>query len=134
MALPKIVSLFSGAGGLDLGFHEAGFPVVFAVDSSAAAIKTHKRNFPATTSIAADLVGLGPGGVLNYLGNLLMAGEPIGVIGGPPCQGFSRANTGSVAKDPRNKLPLLCTRSSLPSLSKSAVVTAPSYAPLVPAA
>jgi len=107
MALPKIVSLFSGAGGLDLGFHEAGFPVVFAIDSSAAAIKTHTRNFPRTASIAADLVELGPRGVLNHLGNLLADGEPIGVIGGPPCQGFSRANTGSAANDPRNSLPLL---------------------------
>ncbi|NNH73571.1 DNA cytosine methyltransferase [Nocardia uniformis] len=107
MALPNIVSLFSGAGGLDCGYHEAGFPVVLAVDSSEAAIKTHKRNFPRTTSIAADLVELGPAGVLQHLEELLEPGESIGVIGGPPCQGFSRANTGSDASDPRNKLPLL---------------------------
>jgi DNA (cytosine-5)-methyltransferase 1 len=107
VALPRIVSLFSGAGGLDLGFHDAGFPVVFAIDSSAAAIKTHKRNFPSTTSIAADLVSLGPSGVLDHLADVLTDGEPIGVIGGPPCQGFSRANPASVADDPRNGLPLL---------------------------
>jgi DNA (cytosine-5-)-methyltransferase len=105
--LPKIVSLFSGAGGLDLGFKRAGFPLAFAVDLSPAAIQTHQRNFKETTSVAADLEDLGPDGVLAYLENLLEPGESIGVIGGPPCQGFSRANTGSAANDPRNRLPML---------------------------
>lgn len=107
MALPKIVSLFSGAGGLDLGFKNSGFPLTFAVDLSSAAIQTHQRNFSEATSVAADLEELGPVGVLAHLESLLEAGEPIGVIGGPPCQGFSRANTGSAANDPRNRLPLL---------------------------
>jgi len=105
--LPKIVSLFSGAGGLDLGFKRAGFPLTFAVDISPAAIQTHRRNFGDTVSIAADLEVLGPDGILTHLSGLLEPGEPIGVIGGPPCQGFSRANTGAVADDPRNRLPLL---------------------------
>lgn len=107
MELPKVVSLFSGAGGLDLGYYDAGFPLTFAVDSSLSAIKTHQRNFPATTSVAADLVALRPKGVLQHLESLLHPGDAIGVIGGPPCQGFSRANTRSAANDPRNKLPLL---------------------------
>ena len=105
--LPKIVSLFSGAGGLDLGFKRAGFPLTFAVDVSPAAIQTHQRNFKEATSVAADLEDLGPDGVLTHLENLLEPGESIGVIGGPPCQGFSRANTGSAANDPRNRLPIL---------------------------
>lgn len=107
MALPKIVSLFSGAGGLDLGFRWAGFPLTFAVDLSPAAIQTHKRNFKESTSVAANLEDLGPDGVLTCLENLLEPGESIGVIGGPPCQGFSRANTNSAANDPRNRLPML---------------------------
>lgn len=107
MALPKIVSLFSGAGGLDLGFKKAGFPLTFAVDLSTAAIQTHKRNFSEATSVAADLVELGSDGVLAHLETLLEPGESIGVIGGPPCQGFSRANTASDADDPRNRLPML---------------------------
>lgn len=106
-ALPKIVSLFSGAGGLDLGFKQAGFPLVFAIDISPAAIQTHRRNFRETTSIAADLETLGPNGVLAHLEEILNPGESIGVIGGPPCQGFSRANTSSSADDPRNRLPRL---------------------------
>lgn len=107
MALPKIVSLFSGAGGLDLGYRDAGFPLAFAVDSSEWAIKTHKRNFKNTVSIAADLIDLQPAGVLERLTDVLSDGEPIGVIGGPPCQGFSRANPAALASDPRNKLPIL---------------------------
>lgn len=107
MALPKIISLFSGAGGLDLGFKRSGFPLTFAVDSSSAAIQTHKKNFQETTSIEANLEELGPDGVLAHLANLLEPGESIGVIGGPPCQGFSRANAGSAANDPRNRMPLL---------------------------
>jgi len=110
MALPKVVSLFSGAGGLDLGFKRAGFPLAFAVDLSPAAIQTHKRNFKEATSVAADLEELGADGVLACVADLLEPGESIGVIGGPPCQGFSRANTGSSANDPRNRLPLLYLR------------------------
>lgn len=107
MALPKIVSLFSGAGGLDIGFKRSGFPLTFAVDLSPAAIQTHRRNFREATSVAADLEELGPDGVLAHLEDLLEPGESIGVIGGPPCQGFSRANTASDVNDPRNRLPLL---------------------------
>lgn len=107
MKLPKIVSLFSGAGGLDLGYHNVGFPLAFAVDCCPWAIKTHRRNFPKTVSLTADLVKLRPNGVLRRLDPLIDVGEPIGVIGGPPCQGFSRANTRSAASDPRNELPLL---------------------------
>ena len=107
VALPKIVSLFSGAGGLDLGFRDAGFPLAFAVDKSSAAIQTHQRNFKGTSSITADLEELGSDGILEKLDTLLIPGESIGVIGGPPCQGFSRANAGSAPNDPRNRLPLL---------------------------
>lgn len=107
LGLPKIVSLFSGAGGLDLGFSMSGFRLQLAVDRSEAAIRTHRRNFPGVKSLAADLVELGAAGVLAALQSSLEAGEAIGVIGGPPCQGFSRANTRARADDPRNKLPML---------------------------
>src|SRR4051794_38810450 len=53
--LPRIVSLFCGAGGLDAGFVTNGFRIELALDHSAAAIDTHQRNFPATRSICADL-------------------------------------------------------------------------------
>lgn len=82
MTKPKIVSLFSGAGGLDLGFSEEGFQLVFAVDNSQWAIKTHKRNFKKTVSITANLIELQPVGVIKELANILTPGEPIGIIGG----------------------------------------------------
>ncbi|KQV03009.1 cytosine methyltransferase [Microbacterium sp. Root322] len=109
MVLPRIVSLFSGAGGLDLGFSQEGYEIAFAVDQMAAAIQTHKRNFPSTTSIAADITvrneTSGKLAVLDEIANALTDGEAIGIIGGPPCQGFSRANPNSRADDPRNQMP-----------------------------
>lgn len=105
--LPKVVSLFSGAGGLDSGFRYHKFNIPLAIDISAAAIRTHKRNFKRTHGLVADLIQLGPEGVLAQAKERIPAGARIGVIGGPPCQGFSRANTNSQANDPRNKLPSL---------------------------
>lgn len=109
MVLPRVVSLFSGAGGLDLGFHQEGFEIAFAVDRMPAAIQTHKRNFPSTTSVTADITvrneQSGKLAILDAIASSLMDGEAIGVIGGPPCQGFSRANPNSRADDPRNLLP-----------------------------
>ena len=105
--LPKIVSLFSGAGGLDLGFKEAGFTISVAIDAADAAIRTHKQNFPRTKAEVGDLVKLQPAGVVDLVKKALQPGQAIAVIGGPPCQGFSRANTGALTSDPRNKLPTL---------------------------
>lgn len=107
VALPKIVSLFSGAGGLDLGFRRQGFVVPLAIDFSAAAIQTHQRNFKETHGVVADLVKLGPTGVLAHVTSTIPRGERIGIIGGPPCQGFSRGNPNSRSDDPRNELPSL---------------------------
>jgi DNA (cytosine-5)-methyltransferase 1 len=105
--LPKIISLFSGAGGLDHGFKAAGFKISAAFDISDAAIRTHKRNFPRSIAIADDLIELGPDGVLEIIKKALRKGSRVGIIGGPPCQGFSRANTTATAADPRNELPKL---------------------------
>lgn len=105
--VPCVISLFSGAGGLDWGFEAEGFNVSLAIDISPAAIRTHKRNFPNSAAYSADLIELGPEGVLKLVLAAVKPGTRIGVIGGPPCQGFSRANTTSKADDPRNQLPSL---------------------------
>ncbi|TWC72007.1 DNA cytosine methyltransferase [Herbaspirillum sp. SJZ099] len=106
-AKPQIISLFSGAGGMDLGFKDAGFKVAVAIDLAPAAIKSHKRNFPRTKSIVGDLEKLQPAGVLAHALAAIPSGSKVAVIGGPPCQGFSRANNNSQADDPRNTLPKL---------------------------
>lgn len=102
-----IVSLFCGAGGLDLGFRDAGFRIQTAIDVSEAAIRTHKRNFKRTAAVARDLTEIGAPGVLDEVRQSIETGSRVGVIGGPPCQGFSRANTSAGPDDPRNQLPLL---------------------------
>src|ERR1700723_1344109 len=86
--LPRIISLFSGAGGLDLGFKQAGYSIAVAVDSADSAIRTHRKNFPRTKSFVADLVAIKPAGVLAYVRSAVAEGSRLGVIGGPPCQGF----------------------------------------------
>jgi len=105
--LPAVISLFAGAGGLDWGFHMQGFNISLAIDLSPAAIKTHQRNFRSSNAHVADLIELGSEGVLKKVKKYIPKNSRIGVIGGPPCQGFSRANIGSYADDPRNKLPAL---------------------------
>lgn len=101
---PKIISLFSGAGGLDLGFFQAGYQIAVSLDSCAAAAKTHQRNFSNTVCYNEDLTKLGARGVISLVEKHVPHGSNIAVIGGPPCQGFSRANVKSAPSDPRNKL------------------------------
>ncbi|HEV2618664.1 MAG TPA: DNA cytosine methyltransferase [Acidobacteriaceae bacterium] len=106
-ALPSVVSLFCGAGGLDLGFMQEGFKIRAAFDISPAAIRTHRRNFAGAAGHVADLVALGPAGVQRRILETIPPGTRIGIIGGPPCQGFSRANVNASSSDPRNELPNL---------------------------
>lgn len=102
---PPILSLFSGAGGLDWGFKSAGFDIKLAIDSSSSAVLTHKTNFPDTSCNLANLSDLGPNGVFELVREKLEEGSHLGIIGGPPCQGFSNGNTVNQENDPRNSLP-----------------------------
>ncbi|HDR2372385.1 TPA: DNA cytosine methyltransferase, partial [Enterobacter asburiae] len=103
----QLLSLFCGAGGLDLGFHQSGYDLKLAIDWSEAAIKTHKHNFPQSTALKLDLLELGVSGLLELCTTYISKKESLGIIGGPPCQGFSRGNPNSLASDPRNKLAIL---------------------------
>lgn len=84
----KILDLFSGVGGLSLGAARAGFDVRLAVELDPRALRAHLANFPATIHSDRD-VGTLTGAELLSLANL-RRGELDGLIGGPPCQGFSR--------------------------------------------
>jgi len=109
------VDLFSGAGGLSLGFHAAGFEIVAALDIDELCGKTFHENFSRLQRHAPPLVLAGPekGDVSGVdLGSLGRQFEPDVLLGGPPCQGFSRvgrAKLNSLSEagfegDPRNEL------------------------------
>jgi len=85
--MPNIIDLFAGAGGLSLGAARAGFNVRAAVELDKHAMATHQRNFPSAVHIAKDVSTLDGAGLLELSG--VRPGELDGLIGGPPCQGFS---------------------------------------------
>lgn len=89
----KVVSLFSGAGGLDLGFKMAGHDIIWANDLYGDAVETYRHN-------------IGNHIVCEDISNVDVEDIPDCdiVIGGFPCQGFSVANTKRYEKDERNSL------------------------------
>lgn len=100
-----LISLFCGAGGLDLGFKQAGFQTAAAFDINKSAVDSFNSNHPGNVASVVDIEEVGAVGILALVEKKIPFGADIGIIGGPPCQGFSLANTGSNADDPRNKLP-----------------------------
>jgi DNA (cytosine-5)-methyltransferase 1 len=86
--LPAI-SLFSGAGGLDLGFERAGFRILASVEYDADACATLRANFPETDVIQSDLRQVATKDILRAAG--LRRGEAELLVGGPPCTPFSKS-------------------------------------------
>ena len=99
--LPNIIDLFAGAGGLSLGAARAGFNVSAAVEIDTHAIESHRTNFPHTVHIQRDIMTLNGQELLRLAG--IRQEELTGIIGGPPCQGFSNIGHGNV-NDLRNRL------------------------------
>lgn len=95
----NIVSLFAGAGGLDLGFIKAGHKVIWANDNYHDAVETYKLNI-GNHIICKDIEDVKNENIPNH--NVL--------IGGFPCQGFSVANMGRDTSDERNTLYLQLLR------------------------
>lgn len=93
----NVVSLFAGAGGMDLGFMQAGFDIVWANDFNADAVKTYRRNI-------GDHIILGDVTQMDLKESLPLNKEIDLVIGGFPCQGFSVNNTKRNMEDKRNFL------------------------------
>jgi len=98
----KIISLFSGAGGMDIGFHKAGFETAVAVEQDPSCCKTLRQNMPNVSVIEGDITKISTIEILNA-GNMIPL-EPALVIGGPPCQSFSLAGKRMGMEDPRGKL------------------------------
>ncbi|MEH2183037.1 DNA cytosine methyltransferase [Nostoc sp.] len=103
---PTVLDLFCGAGGMSLGFQNAGCEIIGGIDKNPHAIKTHHKNFPKSRlKLAAKEIEYITD--LNQLG--IQPGEVDILIGGPPCQVFSVVGIGKMkslekdlAKDPRN--------------------------------
>lgn len=90
----RVISLFSGAGGMDLGFINAGFDIVWANDFFKEAVESYKKNVD-------DRIVYGD---ITKIASSEMPDDIDLVIGGFPCQGFSIANTKRSMKDERNFL------------------------------
>ena len=104
-----VLSLFCGVGGLDLGFEEAGFQPLLALDNSSAAVESYNVNRPGRGEPAKifDLANAQPDMIIDWWQELAGDGiGPVGIIGGPPCQAFSVANAHKSPHDPRAKLAL----------------------------
>lgn len=100
-----IISLFCGAGGLDLGFRREKFKALLALDHSQAAINSFNLNTKSKVGRIADLATITPSQIVALMEEVSPEVPPVGIIGGPPCQGFSRGNVCTIPNDPRNLLP-----------------------------
>ena len=100
-AKPKVIDLFCGAGGFTLASWQAGFECVAGFDSNGTLSSRFSDNFPKTTFVKCDLRSARITSLLKTAGFKLQ--EIDGVIGGPPCQGFSVIGRRQ-SNDPRNTL------------------------------
>ncbi|MBP5511685.1 MAG: DNA cytosine methyltransferase [Kiritimatiellae bacterium] len=100
----RVISLFSGAGGLDIGFHDAGFETAVMVERDPACCRTLRTNMPDTPVIEGDINEITTDMILET-GHLKPL-EAALVIGGPPCQSFSLAGKRMGLDDPRGRLVL----------------------------
>lgn len=91
----QLISLFTGAGGLDLGFKKAGFNIVWANEFDHTIWETFEYNFPQ--------VKLDKRSIVNVLASEIPDGID-GIIGGPPCQSWSEAGAGRGINDKRGQL------------------------------
>jgi len=90
-----IISLFSGAGGLDRGFHNAGFVTVIANEYDPQICPTFKANFPDVHLLEGDI---------RNINSDIFPKDIEGIIGGPPCQSWSEGGAKRGIDDPRGQL------------------------------
>lgn len=91
----KLASLFTGAGGLDLGFEKAGFHVVWANEYDSTIWETFEHNFPNTKLDRRSIIDVSHSDIPD---------DVDGIIGGPPCQSWSEAGAGRGINDKRGQL------------------------------
>lgn len=90
-----LISLFSGAGGLDLGFHKAGFVTAVANEYDSQICPTFRANFPDVNLIEGDI---------RNIDSDVFPDNIEGIIGGPPCQSWSEGGAKRGIEDPRGQL------------------------------
>ncbi|GMV38980.1 MAG: DNA (cytosine-5-)-methyltransferase [Myxococcales bacterium] len=98
---PIAIDLFAGAGGMSLGFEQAGFDVVAAVEMDPVHAAVHHYNFPHVKTVPRSIVGLSGADIVSGT-SAAKRGVAV-VFGGPPCQGFSLMGQRAL-DDPRNQL------------------------------
>lgn len=91
----RLISLFSGAGGLDLGFHKAGFTTVAANEYDKKICPTFRANFPNVDLLDGDIRDIQSSDFPDNID---------GIIGGPPCQSWSEAGSLKGIEDARGQL------------------------------
>lgn len=94
----NVIDLFAGCGGLSLGFEMAGFNIPLAVERDEWAAETYKTNHPNTKVLTEDITQ-----IYDFESLLPCSVAIDGIIGGPPCQGFSLSGNRD-KNDPRNSL------------------------------
>lgn len=97
--MKSVIDLFSGVGGLSLSAVQSGLDLVGSVELDNIASESHQINFPHTRHLSADVSALKGKEILEYFSQK----EIFGLIGGPPCQGFSSIGKRDI-NDPRNQL------------------------------
>lgn len=95
----KIIDLFCGCGGLSKGFEMAGFETKIAIDMWSDAVKTYNHNKGKEVAVCEDIHNWDE----KFLDKIVADCDIIGIVGGPPCQGYSTVGTRDV-NDPRNHL------------------------------
>ena len=95
----KVISLFSGCGGLDLGFEKAGFDIPVANEFDKKIWATFKENHKKTHLIEGDVRQVTKEDIAPYV-----SGDIDGIIGGPPCQSWSEAGSLKGINDERGQL------------------------------
>lgn len=116
----KIISLFSGAGGMDIGFHAAGFTTAVAVEQDSSCCTTLRKNMPDVPIIEGDITTISTSDILSAA--KLAPLEAALVVGGPPCQSFSLAGKRMGFDDPRGRLVLEFIRIVREALPKAFVM------------
>lgn len=98
-----IISIYAGAGGLDLGFRLEGFDPIIAIDNNQAAVDSYNLNDSNHVAQLGDLSRLTDDQIVNLVREAAGERIPRGVIGGPPCQGVSSSNVHKKRHDKRKK-------------------------------